>query len=1139
MRTIGVRLLAETSQYVRGMREAGKTTRDFGGEVDQANKRGKLDQITKATAGLGLGLLGVAGAAVKLASDFDKQMSAVKAATHAGTAEIGKLRQAALDAGAASQFSATEAAQGIEELSKAGVATADILNGGLKGALDLAAAGGLDVAEAAETAATALVQFKLQGSDVPHVADLLAAAAGKAQGSVHDMGFALKMSGLVASQFGLSVEDTTGTLASFASAGLVGSDAGTSFKQMLLQLANPAGKSRDLMEELGIAAYDTAGNFVGITNLAGQLQTKLGGLTQQQRDSALATIFGSDAIRSANVLYQQGTTGIQGWIDKTDDAGYAAETAALKTDNLAGDLERLRGSLETLAIESGSGANTGLRTLTKAANGAVDAFAGLPGPLQTTITIIAGLSGAGLLGAAGLMKVRNVAHDALTQLAEMGPAGTQAANGLGKVGRAVGKAGLWGAGLFAAYEGVKLFVGFLNSDVEPAKRDVDAMTDSLKQLADTGRVTGELAKAFGNNWSQLGPKLDAIDKANRDLPKGLRNTGSALGQLGKGMSDAGAEAAGLNDATRKMSEQSTADLKAVDAALTQLVGAGGVTQAKVAFEDLAQRWTATGRPLAALIALMPGYANAVKGAAAANVGLAKGFGTADANVRTLAGSLDAAIEAGQTLTDVWSQLNGALLNSDQAALKALTALDAVKTSFKDNGTAIEGNTKAALANRIAIGEAAKAAADAAQAKYEETGSVSAASATYQGYIVMLRQTLMAVFHNKQRVEELIGAYGRMPASVTTNVTAPGAASVKRQMKDLQTQIGKVERKLGITASVDQKSLRDAQSRLNGLLIMQEALKKGVPIHIIAAQHKNERQSGAYATGGWTGPGDTLQPAGVVHADEYVIKKSARRRIEQTNPGLLDEMNATGQLPEPGYATGGRVPVWVTARMTRVPSKKEAAGAVTPAFGSFGGWPSSPSAQRGDSGVWHRIQALVNASGIPHHFGNSYRPGDPKWHGSGRAIDWMGFNQDRLAQFFLAHQSSILEMIHRSNTRDYAYTRGRNKGSFNQSLMQAHRNHLHIAMADGGVVGEPVVGVGASGRSYSFGERGSETVTPGLPQTGPPVLIMQTPTPTTGGVSTQGLAQAVRAAMSGVTVTLDGQAVGRVQARTADRYTRGG
>jgi TP901 family phage tail tape measure protein len=151
----------------------------------------------------GTAMLGFAAASVKTAADFDKSMSAVKAATGATAAGMDQLRAAALQAGADTAFSATQAADGITELAKAGVSTRAILGGGLTGALNLAAAGEMSVGDAAELAASSMTKFGLTGADVPHVADLLAAAAGKAQGSVADMGMAMNMGGGVAAQMGL------------------------------------------------------------------------------------------------------------------------------------------------------------------------------------------------------------------------------------------------------------------------------------------------------------------------------------------------------------------------------------------------------------------------------------------------------------------------------------------------------------------------------------------------------------------------------------------------------------------------------------------------------------------------------------------------------------------------------------------------------------------------------------------------------------------------------------------------------------------------------------------------------------------------------------------------------------------------
>lgn len=130
-----------------------------------------------------------------------------------------------------------------------------------------------------------------------------------------------------------------------------------------------------------------------------------------------------------------------------------------------------------------------------------------------------------------------------------------------------------------------------------------------------------------------------------------------------------------------------------------------------------------------------------------------------------------------------------------------------------------------------------------------------------------------------------------------------------------------------------------------------------------------------------------------------------------------------------------------------------------AAAGFPPWPSSPGASRGDSGVWRAIVNLIRSTGpVSGSFGNAYRHGDPLWHGSGRAVDWMGYNQDALAMFFMNMRPRILEFIHRTNRRDYAITRGRDRGSFNNALMEAHRNHIHVAMASGGLLPRILAGV---------------------------------------------------------------------------------
>ncbi|GAA2082356.1 phage tail tape measure protein [Pseudolysinimonas kribbensis] len=384
-----IRLTATVSNYLAGMEQARKAT------SATATASQKLAQQGQAMTSLGHSLLlfgtavaaGVA-VAIKSFADFDAQMSQVKTLSHATSDDMAKLSEAALTLGQSIGISASQAADAEIELVKAGVSVKDIMGGALQGALQLAAAGQIDVADATEIATIALTQFKLKGSDVPHVADLLTAGADKALGGVQDLGEALKSGGLVASQFGVSLDETIGTLSAFANAGLIGETAGTDLRQALLKLANPSAEASDLMKQYGINVYNASGKFVGLAGLAGQLQDKLGGLTDAQRNSAEATIFGSRAINGANVLYAEGQKGIQKWTDEVNDSGFAAQQAKGKMDNLNGDLSKLGAAFQTNLIRTGATANDVLRDSVQILTGLVRAYGALPAGVQGTVLAV-------------------------------------------------------------------------------------------------------------------------------------------------------------------------------------------------------------------------------------------------------------------------------------------------------------------------------------------------------------------------------------------------------------------------------------------------------------------------------------------------------------------------------------------------------------------------------------------------------------------------------------------------------------------------------------------------------------------------------------------------------------------------------
>jgi TP901 family phage tail tape measure protein len=1009
LRTVGVRLMAEVSDYQRKMRDAAKTTRDLRTEMEQAAKGGQLDAIADQAAVAGIALVGMAGAAVKLGMDYEKAMSGVAAATKASAAEMEQLRQATLQAGKDTQYSATKAAQATTELAKAGVSTADILGGGLDGALDLAAAGQLDVAEAAETAASAMVQFKLKGKDLPHVADLLAAAAGKAQGTVHDMGMALNQAGLVAAQTGLSIEETTGGLAAFASAGLTGSDAGTSFKQMLLMLQAPSDKTKELMVELGISAYDAQGQFIGLTGLAQQLRDKMAKLTPELRANAMAQIFGADAVRGASILYEQGGAGIQEWITKVNDAGYASETAAKLTDNLAGDLERLKGSLETLAIESSGGANAGLRVLAKSAEAVVDQFGQLPSVVSGGMVVLTALGGVLALGAAAWVKMRSSNALALEELRNTGPGGERAARGLEATTKWAGRAAAAFVAAQIAAAGVSAAFG---QNLNP---QVTALADSLERWAVNGEQAGEATRLLGKDFEHLGYDL------------GTLGTGF-WAEMGNGIAGTIESLTGFGDVADKSLTHAKERISAIDSALSQMVQNGQAAQAAAVFEKLAAEGKAAGISVSDLKKGLPQYTGAVQVAG-------KESAKTGQDITGMGNAAEDAAKKTEELNKAFEDLFKQQMSADRATLKLEESTVSLTEELTKGARTLALTSAEGRKNRSAVLDQLDAIEDLRQARIKEGETLDVANGKYKRDLENLRKSMRQAGFTKTEIDKLIGAYEKIPDKVNTKVSATGVKGVEFE--------------------------------LNDLLVKQRALQQGITPTQALGQMKRDlaRTQQGKAHGGWTGPGSKYQPAGIVHADEFVIQKESRQKFEAEHPGALDYLNRYGELPAPGYARGGQVwPFPVTAGKAKVPTYAQMSAAVTPQFGD---WPSSPSAQRGDSGVWRRVLALIKQGPDQGEFGNAYRPGDPKWHGSGRAVDWMGYNMDALAQFLASKRP--LELIHRTRNRDYAYTRGVNKGSFNNALMEAHRNHIHIAMKDGGVIREPVMGVGVSGNTYSFGE----------------------------------------------------------------------
>lgn len=402
-KNIVVRLMADTSQYEASLAKAGKSTEELAGGLEKSGS--KTGIVTKGITAAGLAVAAFGVASIKMAADFDEQMSTVQANSGATSAQLGQLREAALQAGASTVYTASESAGAINDLAKAGMSVSDILSGGLTASLNLAAAGQMNVGDAAEYMSQALTMFHLSGKDATSTADALAAGADKAVGNVSDFGDALNNCGVMANSFGMNLQETVGVLGLFAQNGIVGAEAGTQLNSMLMRLAHPAADAESTMKELGISTHDASGKFVGMSNLAGQLHDKLGKLTDQQRQEAEATIFGSYAIKGAGIIMDAGKSGVDKWTKAVSDSGFAAQQASNKTNNLKGDLKMLESATQSAMTKIGEGAQGPLRKFAQGITDLITDFGNLPAGFQQAIVL--GGSAIGIL--AGL-------HKALTPL---------------------------------------------------------------------------------------------------------------------------------------------------------------------------------------------------------------------------------------------------------------------------------------------------------------------------------------------------------------------------------------------------------------------------------------------------------------------------------------------------------------------------------------------------------------------------------------------------------------------------------------------------------------------------------------------------------------------------------------------------
>ncbi|WP_052714507.1 phage tail tape measure protein [Paracoccus sp. S4493] len=343
-----VNLGLDSAMFANGLRQSQNMAQDFGRSMDRVGKRFSL-AITAPVVAFG-------GLSLRAAGDFEAAMNRVGAASGASAQELQQLEAMALKMGETTQFKASQAADAIEILAKNGLNASQILGGALEASMLLAASSGSDLASSGDLATDVMLQFGKQAGELTGLVDGMTGVILASKFSFDDYRLAIAQAGGVAGGLGLSFEDFNAAIAGTSSLFASGSDAGTSFKTFLQRLVPASAPAAKAMADLNLEFFTADGSMKSMAEIAQELQDGLAGLSDEARNDALSTIFGTDALRTAIGLAEQGADGIDRLKASIGEAS-AEEQAAARLKGFNGEMLKLKSGIEALMIAIG---NSGL-----------------------------------------------------------------------------------------------------------------------------------------------------------------------------------------------------------------------------------------------------------------------------------------------------------------------------------------------------------------------------------------------------------------------------------------------------------------------------------------------------------------------------------------------------------------------------------------------------------------------------------------------------------------------------------------------------------------------------------------------------------------------------------------------------------
>jgi TP901 family phage tail tape measure protein len=467
-----------------------------------------------AAAGLGAALTG----AVRTAADFQSGMLKVKAISGASEEQFRQLTAKAKELGRTTQFSARQASDAMGFLAMAGYNTNQILSATPQ-MMNLAAAGSIELGEAADIASNILGGMGLKIEDTAMVTDVLAKAASSGNTNIQMMGEAFKYVAPTAAQAGASIQDMGGAMALLGNSGIQASVAGTGLRSVLLNLSGANTEANKAMAKLGVTNKDAAGNMRPMADILGDIEARMtaANMGSAERLELQKKLFGKTAVSTGALLQEASANGeLAAMVDKvTNSQGAAAEMAKIQNSGFEGSLKRLASAAEGLAIAFGGPLLGPLATV-------AETLAAILTPIGSLLTdmpilgAVAGVAVAGFVGFVAVLPIVAAVKGAFIALG-LSASGMWAAI-TGPVGLAI-----------AAVIGVIAIFQLLYNKVEPFRNFVDALGAAVKQAVQSmlswfGKLPERIGKIVDNVKSFFTNGLAAIKKDTAKVVLSLIST---------------------------------------------------------------------------------------------------------------------------------------------------------------------------------------------------------------------------------------------------------------------------------------------------------------------------------------------------------------------------------------------------------------------------------------------------------------------------------------------------------------------------------------------------------------------------------------------------------------------------------------